>query len=138
MDGNLFSEWVKKLDRKFAAQERKVALIIDNCPAHPSLKGLQGIELIYRSSLVRRYIANIYQGKYPRAPPPPPPPNILEEMILLTAAWDRVSSVTLVNCFRKAGISSNHQLQSLADNDDLFQVFYGRSGRAEKTGRRKC
>ena len=141
MDGNLFSEWVKKLDRKFAAQERKVALIIDNCPAHPSLEGLQAIELIflppnttsktqpmdqgvirslkafYRASLIGRYIADIDQGKDPKLP------NILEAMILLTAAWDRVSSVTLVNCFRKAGISSNHQLQSLADDDDPFKFL---------------
>ena len=37
MDGDLFTEWVKELDRKFAAQDRKIALIVDNCPAHPKL-----------------------------------------------------------------------------------------------------
>ena len=35
MDGDLFTEWVKELDRKFEAQDRKIALIVDNCPAYP-------------------------------------------------------------------------------------------------------
>ena len=35
MDGDLFTEWVKELDRKFEVQDRKIALIVDNCPAYP-------------------------------------------------------------------------------------------------------
>ena len=31
--------------------------------------------------------------------------NILEAMVLLTTAWDRVSSETVVNYFRKSDIS---------------------------------
>ena len=83
MDGDLFIEWVKEIDRKFAAQDRKVALIIDNCPAHPTVEGLNAIELIflppnttsktqpmdqgvirslkayYRHSLIKRFITSI-------------------------------------------------------------------------------
>ena len=47
MDGDLFTEWVKELDRKFAAQDRKIALIVDNCPAHPIVDSLKAIELIF-------------------------------------------------------------------------------------------
>lgn len=45
MNSELFEEWVKKLDRKFGANGRKIALVIDNCPAHPEVSGLQWVEL---------------------------------------------------------------------------------------------
>ena len=31
MDGVLFEEWVKEMDKKFASEERRVALVMDNC-----------------------------------------------------------------------------------------------------------
>ena len=40
MNSEIFEEWVRKLDRKFRADDRKIALIIDNCPAHPSISNL--------------------------------------------------------------------------------------------------
>ena len=46
MDGDLVTEWVKELDQKFAAQDRKIILIVDNCPAHPIVDGLKATELI--------------------------------------------------------------------------------------------
>ena len=47
MDGDLFIEWVKELDRKFAAQDRKIFWIADNCPIHPKVDGLKAVELKY-------------------------------------------------------------------------------------------
>ena len=38
MDGALFEEWVRELDRKFASEGRNIALVIDNCLAHLTLK----------------------------------------------------------------------------------------------------
>ena len=35
MDGALFEECVRELDRKFVSEGRSIALVIDNCPAHP-------------------------------------------------------------------------------------------------------
>ena len=79
----LFKEWVGQLDNKFVAKGRKIALIIDNCPAHPKIDNLQAVELIflppnttsktqptdqgvirslkahYRAEVVKRYIASI-------------------------------------------------------------------------------
>ena len=40
----LFDEWVEELDRKF---EKKIVLIVDNCPAHPIVDGLKAIELVF-------------------------------------------------------------------------------------------
>ena len=45
MDGTLFQEWLHELDRKFEMQGRKVAMVVDDCPAHPDVSGLKAINL---------------------------------------------------------------------------------------------
>ena len=75
------------------------------------------LKAFYRHSLIKCFIASIDQGKSPRNI------NILEAMVLLTASWDRVSSETLVNFFRKAGISYDSQFQSRSDDDDPFNLL---------------
>ena len=40
MTGVLLEEWVRKLDSSFLAQSRKVALLIENCPAQPEIMNL--------------------------------------------------------------------------------------------------
>ena len=47
MTAELFEEWVRLLDRKFSAANRKIVLIIDNCTAHPHVEQLDSIELIF-------------------------------------------------------------------------------------------
>ena len=47
MTAELFEEWVRQLDRKFSAVNRKIALIIDNCTAHLHVEQLNSIELIF-------------------------------------------------------------------------------------------
>ena len=145
MDGDLFTEWVKELDRKYAAQDRKIALIVDNCPAHPKVdvnsQSLNAIELIflppnttsktqpmdqgvirslkafYHHSIIKRYITSIDGGRSPANV------NMLEAITLLTVAWECVSPITLVNCFRKAGMSSVSQALSQSDDDDPFKLL---------------
>ena len=40
MDSVLFEEWLRDVNKKFQSKERKVALIIGNCPAHPIIDNL--------------------------------------------------------------------------------------------------
>ena len=47
MDEALFEEWVRELDRKFASEGRSIALVIDNCPAHPHIENLKSIKLFF-------------------------------------------------------------------------------------------
>ena len=47
MDGVLFEEWIRELDSKFEREGRNVALIVDNCPAHPRVKDLKAINLVF-------------------------------------------------------------------------------------------
>ena len=116
-------------------------MIVDNCPAHPKVDGLKAIELIflppnttsktqpmdqgvirslkacYHHSIIKRYITSIDGGRTRTNV------NMLEDMTLLTVAWECVSPVTLVNCFSKACISSESQALSQSDDDDPFKLL---------------
>ena len=138
MDSDLFEEWVRELDRKFEQQNRKVVLIIDNCPAHPAIGGLKAIQLCflspnttavtqpmdqgvihslkvkYRSRLIKLVIKAIDSNK------DIPKINILDAMKLLTLSWEDVTENTVQNCFAKARISNDDQLRAQNDLDDPF------------------
>ena len=46
MDGwNDIEEWPRERDRKFKRKGQKMIIIVDNCPAHPEIKGLKSIDL---------------------------------------------------------------------------------------------
>ena len=47
MDSILFEEWVREIDRRFTAEGKKIALVVDNCPAHPSIDNLVSVDLIF-------------------------------------------------------------------------------------------
>ena len=47
MDSILFEEWVREVDRRFTKEGPKIILLVDNCPAHPSIDNLVSFELIF-------------------------------------------------------------------------------------------
>ena len=62
MTAELFEEWVRELDRKFSAAKRKIALIIDNCTAHPHVEQLASIELIFLPPNTTSHMQPMDQG----------------------------------------------------------------------------
>ena len=48
--------WLLKSDKHFLRENRKVAIIIDNCPAHPDVK-LRAIKLIFLPFKYHKYFA---------------------------------------------------------------------------------
>ena len=50
MDGTVFEEWLQELDCTFEMQERKVVMIVDNCPAHREVSALKAINLQFLPS----------------------------------------------------------------------------------------
>jgi transposase-like protein len=121
MNGDIFTEWLKKLDRKFHCQGRKVAMILDNCRAHPKVQGLKSIKLFflppnttsitqpmhqgiiqnlkvqYRHKLVTRGIIPAVEKKVKFQW------SILDAMDALCDAWKAVKPQTVANCFRHCG-----------------------------------
>ena len=47
MDREIFEEWIRKLDRKFPADDQKIALVTDNYPAHPSISNLTNVQIVF-------------------------------------------------------------------------------------------
>ena len=47
MNGLLLEEWAWELNRKFSSEERSVALVIDDCLAHPNIENLKSIKLFF-------------------------------------------------------------------------------------------
>ncbi|XP_063598620.1 tigger transposable element-derived protein 6-like [Penaeus indicus] len=100
MSSEIFEEWV----RKFRVDGRKIALIIDNCPAHPTVSNLTNVQLVFL---------------------PPNTTSILQPMdqgvIRSLKAYYRGKVETIVNCFRKAGIAPDGQQAAIGDSDDPFK-----------------
>ncbi|XP_057290295.1 tigger transposable element-derived protein 4-like [Hydractinia symbiolongicarpus] len=139
MSGELFEEWVRELDRKFSVSKQKIALIIDNCTAHPHVENLEWVELIflppnttsrtqpmdqgiiralkakYRSLAVGKLIKALDEEKST------PKFSILAAMYMLRKAWDDVSNKTFTNCFRKSGISQKDAERAINEDDDPFK-----------------
>ena len=118
MSGELFENWVHELDRKFAVS-KIIALIINNCKAHPQVENLKWVELIFLPPNTTSHIQSMDQGiiralkaKYRSLAVPKlilalekkepiPKFSILSAMYMLKKAWDAISNQTFTNCFRK-------------------------------------
>ncbi|XP_037791253.1 tigger transposable element-derived protein 4-like [Penaeus monodon] len=62
MSSEIFEERVRKVDRKFRVDGRKIALIIDNCPAHPTLSNLTSVQLVFLSPNTTSILQPMDQG----------------------------------------------------------------------------
>ena len=138
MSSELFEEWVREPDRKFGVEKRKIAMIIDNCEAHPHVENLGWVKLIflppntasvtqpmdpgiirllkskYRSLAMKKVISALEEKKAL------PKFSVLSAMFMLQKAWDAIPNSTFTNCFRKAGISRTAVESVLREDDNPF------------------
>ena len=87
IDSVLFEEWLRELDDYFMKRDRKICMIVDNCPAHCDVSGMTNIQLefldpnttskaqpkdqgvirslksSYRRKVVREFIRSLDAGK---------------------------------------------------------------------------
>ena len=138
MTCSIFTSWLRKLDSLMQNSNRKIALVLDNCTAHPNVNGLANVKLIflppnttaktqpmdagvirclkahYRSNLAKeRLVAweeNIEDFKI----------DILTAMNFLSQAWSAVSPVTIQNCFRKVNfkLSDTERVEESTEKSD--------------------
>uniref|UniRef100_A0A3B3QEJ7 HTH CENPB-type domain-containing protein n=1 Tax=Paramormyrops kingsleyae TaxID=1676925 RepID=A0A3B3QEJ7_9TELE len=120
--GDLFSAWVKKWDRKFQAEKRKVALIVDNCRAHPDVPGvklqpmdqgiIQVLKVYYRKMLMRQYLLpDEKKAQYT--------PSLLDAMNFLRSAWNNVKKETITNCWMH---SATEELAEVVEKSSLIDA----------------
>ena len=136
MNSEIFEEWVRKLHQKFRADDRNIALIIDNCPAHPSISNLTNVQLVFlppnTTSILQpmdqgviRSLKAHYRGRVVRLlcralekKEPCPKISILQSMKILVDSWEVVN---IINCFRKAGITPAVKQAAISDSEDPFK-----------------
>ncbi|NWW06420.1 TIGD4 protein, partial [Oreocharis arfaki] len=47
MTSGIFEQWMHKLDDRFQAQQRRVVILVDSLPAHPEVKNLKSVKLVF-------------------------------------------------------------------------------------------
>ena len=68
----------------------------------------------YRSKVIRKYINTMESNKEL------PKITILDAMTMLEQSWSTLPNTTVINSFKKAGISKESQQDSIQDTDDPF------------------
>ena len=132
MTGRLWEKWLRDFDKLV---NRKVALIVDNCPAHPNIEGLKFVEVIYlppnttsktqpidcgiiknlkhfyrRSIAMNRLAAHDCAIEFSF--------NILDALFLLRESWNKVGHATIQNCFRASGFKAI-EINALDESNEL-------------------
>ena len=140
MTSQVWTDWIQKFDYRMKTEGRKIALIIDNCPAHPIVSNLtnvdvfylppnttshtqpcdqgiiQALKMKYRSILLKKFLDAVDDGIIFRA-------NVLDAIVFLCTAWSNVVASTIVNCFAHCGFRSTvHLISDEIETDDTENV----------------
>ena len=142
MTSEIFSEFCYELDRKMGNQGRKIALVVDNCSAHPAIKNLNNIKLIFLppnttaktqpmdagvirclKAHYRKEIATAQLCAYENNQPLIV--DLLRCMHLLLKSWRCVSNI-IGNCYRHIRFiqpAVDDLMPGPADTDDEVPLF---------------
>ncbi|UYV65615.1 hypothetical protein LAZ67_3004867 [Cordylochernes scorpioides] len=103
--GNFYGLAEKKLDQIFKRRERKILLILDNCPALQIPEGLQNIEIRFLPALTTSALQ------------PCDMVHLLFAISWLEAAWVGVSSSTIKNCFSHSGFVMDEAMEEIVEEE---------------------
>ena len=145
MDSELMEEILRTLNRKCAAEDRKILLFIDNAPSHPesfidcfshvkivflpknTTSKLQPLDagiiknfkVFYRKQLLQHVLARIKPGS--KASDVISSVDLLKYIGWVIGAWRKVKKEIIANCFSKCGF--NEANLELFINDDADAEF---------------
>ncbi|XP_065282735.2 tigger transposable element-derived protein 4-like [Dermacentor albipictus] len=135
----LFESYVRRLDRKFELQNRRVVLCIDNCAAHGHIKNLKAVQLefmppnttavlqpmdqgvirnlklLYRSRVLNRMVLCAENAKGYNV-------DLRSAVGMLADAWKAVTQDTIRNCFRHAGFVLATEEPDLPESNNTIDV----------------
>lgn len=136
MTSEIFTNWLAKLDKTIQNQNRKICMIVDNCPAHPKVKGLKAIELTflppnttshtqpmdqgviknlkthYRKQVILRQLQAADKKEELQI-------TILDALRQLRQSWSMVTPTTIANCFSHANFKpADNDTVDVSDSDE--------------------
>ena len=76
---------------------------------------IRSLKTKYRTNIVRKIIRSLEKNKTL------PKISLLHGMQMLVSAWNALTTETIVNCFRKDGITAENQDAAIAEEDDTFK-----------------
>lgn len=131
---SLFVEYLQEWNRELRLAQRRILILIDNCTAHPSNLSLsqfsvsffqantmsilqpldQGVIRTFkghfRRGMATRVLSEIDGGSDSSATSLSKKISLLDAIILMDAAWTRVSSTSFRNCWTHGGHALGEQL----------------------------
>jgi hypothetical protein len=139
MTSSIFEDWLHQINQKFHSEKRNIILFVDNCPTRPSvtMKELRAVKVAllppntttklqcldqgviknlkhhYRKRTVRKISDRIDDGKIFYI-------TLMDCVMELDKAWHEVSSGTISNCFKKAGICEDERVRD--DWEDNYNI----------------
>lgn len=131
MTSHLFRKQLAALDAKMGAQNRKILLFVDRCPAHPVDMNFRNVQLeffpanctsklqpmdlgvihsfksFYRKNLVQRLLSMTDSGLDVTSTRI----SVLKALHFIAKSWKAVKEDTIKKCFKKAGFFKDTQCQ---------------------------
>lgn len=136
MTSELFVKFVRDWDKELKKSGKKILLLVDNCPAHPNIEHLDAIKLCFLPPNCTSVLQPMDQGvinslktEYRKMQILETIKNmelkqeytvtLLDAILLLFAAWEKVTPKTIANCFRHAGFAKQGtEIEEPTDNFD--------------------
>ncbi|XP_050681804.1 tigger transposable element-derived protein 4-like [Leptidea sinapis] len=142
MTADIFTKWVRAWDRQLAKKNKKILLLVDNCPAHRHIADLKSITLVFlppnttsvlqpmdqgiiralkthfRKNLVLKII-QLLDGcqstsfEYPNI-------TVLDGILMIQDAWTHLKQGTIFNCYKHAGFVRSNVECTISSNADDF------------------
>ena len=137
MTRDIFTEWIQKFDSRMSLQNRKIALLLNNCSVHPkSISGLKSVKMFflppnYTSILqpmdqgIIRCFKHHYWSTINKRNTEALDSGIEFKLTMLDAlreaqnAWDKVTPETISNCWLHMKSSHHEVIPPVSDQPGL-------------------
>lgn len=149
MTSEIFIEFLNWLNNMMMTQRRKILLLLDNCPSHPSIN-LSNVKMVFLPKNTTAHLQPMDQGviaslkaKYKRlmmthiclrmkestsVTDLAKKVRIYDAILRTKTAWDEVAPGTLVKCFARCGYRPAAESQNQPNDDttepDEFDIWF--------------